>query len=375
MARRYDSLIIGGGIIGCAIAEELARRKQRVALIERGRIGAEASSAAAGILSAQMDVDEPGSFFDLCQAARRLYPAWIKRMERLARAPSRAGYVREGVLYVAYTDEEQQRMERRARWQRKAGLPVDRWSSREICRREPNLLPTGRAGFFFPAEGQVDNTLLMGVLAAACRRAGVAVFEDTEALRLITRREAVVGLDTSRGRFEAGAVINSLGSWAGLDGLSLPKPPIAPARGQILVFDAPTRFFRSAVMAEPAYGVQRRDGRLLVGSTIEFVGYDRRVTFEGLRGILAGFHRMVRPEALAQCAFREAWAGLRPCSADRLPVLGPTGYDGLYIAAGHFRHGILLAPITAQVIADLVTTGQTDPSLNLSPFSLIRFSK
>ena len=370
---RYDVIVLGGGIIGSSLAEELARRGQRVCLVESRTIGSEASKAAAGILSAQMDVDRPGPFFELCQAASRLYPQWIKRIERHSRL--RVGYHREGVLYLAYTSAEVRSMERRARWQRKAGLPVERWTSRQVCRREPNLAGKMAAGFFFPAEGQVDNAKLMEALAVACRQAGVRALEHTEALRLSTRGDRVVGVRTQQGALAAPVVVNCLGSWAGLKHLTMPTPPVVPARGQILVFRPAPGFFRTAVMSELAYGVQRRDGRLLVGSTIEFVGYRKQLTADGMRSILAGFAHMVRPEALAQCAFEEAWAGLRPCSQDRLPILGRTALEGLYVASGHFRHGILLAPMTAQLMADLILTGRSSCAIDLAGFSIARFAK
>jgi len=126
-------------------------------------------------------------------------------------------------------------------------------------------------------------------------------------------------------------------------------------------------------MAEPAYGVQRRDGRLIVGSTVEFVGYDRHVTLEGMRRILSGFRRLVSQNVFQHATFLEAWAGLRPCSLDRLPILGTTPVEGLYVAVGHFRHGILLAPITAKLLAELILTGRS--SFDLSRFSINRFAK
>jgi len=147
------------------------------------------------------------------------------------------------------------------------------------------------------------------------------------------------------------------------------KLPVVPARGQMLAFHSPTRLFRHAVMSERAYAVQRHDGRLLVGSTVEFVGFEKRLTFEGIHGILAGLRQI--SSALSRCVFLEAWAGFRPCAADRLPILGPTSLKGVFVAAGHFRHGILLAPITATLMTDLILTGRAPSAL--SPFSPSRF--
>lgn len=363
-----EVIVLGGGIIGCALAEELARHGQRVVVIERGRIGAEASSAAAGILSAQMDLPEPGPLFELCQASRRMYPRWVEHLER--RSGVLVGYHVDGILYLAMTGHDEHAMERRARWQRTRGLRVERWSRNEVRRQEPSLDGRPRCGFHFPTEAQVDNVRLMEALAMACRKSGVEIYEQTNVRRLLIRERAVRGVETDRGEHLAPVVVNCLGSWASMDGAFPVKMPLEPARGQILAFRGPRRLFRHAVMSERAYVVQRRDGRLLVGSTVEFVGFDKSLTLDGMHNILCGARHM--SSALNQCTFLEAWAGFRPCTTDRLPILGRTPIEGLYIATGHFRHGILLAPITASVMAELILRGV--PSFDLTPFTLSRFA-
>lgn len=370
MSARCDLLILGGGIIGCALAEELARHGQRVLVVERGRVGAEASAAAAGILAAQMDLPAPGPLFDLCQAARRMYPRWVEHLER--RCGMSVGYHVDGILYLAMGGREEKVMDRQVRWQTKLGLPVERWSPKEVRRREPSIDGSIRRGFFFPTEAQVDNIRLMQVLAVACRHAGVELREQTSIRRLLIREQAVHGVETDQGTFEAPIVVNCLGSWAALDG-AFPLPlPVEPVRGQMLAFRAPKRLLRHAVMSSRAYMVQRRDGRLLAGSTIEFAGFEKALTLEGMHSILSGVHQM--SSAVKTCTFLEAWAGFRPYTKDKLPMLGKTSIDGLYLAAGHFRHGILLAPITAKVMAELILKrGQA--SIDLSPFSPLRFSK
>ena len=153
-------------------------------------------------------------------------------------------------------------------------------------------------------------------------------------------------------------------------GGAFPSPlAIEPARGQMLAFRGPRRLVRRAVMSERAYVVQRRDGRLLVGSTVERVGFEKSLTLEGIHGILGGLRQFT--SALDQCTFLEAWAGFRPYTTDRLPILGATPVEGLYVATGHFRHGILLAPITAHLMAELILRGRA--SFDLTPFSPARF--
>jgi len=346
--------------MGCALSEELARSGARVTLLEQSLIGREASLAAAGILSAQMDVPRPGPFFDLCQEARRQYPGWIRRLQQLS-GQSIEFHVR-GVLYLAVTKEQAQRMAQRATWQRRLGCPVQRLSPAAVRRLEPAVDGAFRAGFFFPREGQVDNAQVMAALASAIRAGRVRVRERHQVRRLLIRNDAVQGVETDHGIFRASVVVNTMGSWANLEGRFPVTMPVEPARGQILCFTGSQGLFRRPVMTDRAYVVQRDDGRLLLGSTVERAGFDKSLTVDGMHAILCGARRI--STRLEATKFFDAWAGLRPYAAK--PLLGPTRIAGLHVATGHFRHGILLAPVTAQLMADLILTGRT--RLDLSPF-------
>ena len=361
---RSDVIILGGGIIGCALAEELARHGRRVIVLERGRIGAEASSAAAGILAAQMDIPAPGPFFELCQEARRMYPGWVARLQR--RSGRTLGLHVDGILYLAKRRQEETRMASRVRWQRARGLRAERWTAAEVRRREPVVDGALRCGFCFPTEAQLDNVRLMEVLALACRKAGVRLHEGVEVRRVVVRRRAVQGIETERGRFRAPVVVNCLGSWADMGGRFPVRVSVEPSRGQILAFRGPQRLLRHVIISEDAYAVQRRDGRILVGSTVERVGFQKALTLEGMHDILCGVRQL--SSRLLACEFLKAWAGFRPYSATGAPILGPTSIGGLYLATGHFRHGILLAPITATLVAELILRGRSP--VDLSPFSL-----
>lgn len=371
MSGRYDVLILGGGIIGGALAEALAKRRQRVCVLERGTMGCEASNAAAGVLSAQTDLESPGPLFEFCQHSRRLYPGWIRRLERASGLS--LGYHEDGILYLAFAEETVRRMEQRLRWQVRLGYKAERWSVREARRREPQAGAEARAGFFFPTEAQLLNATLMQALRISCRKAGVVVRERTEVLRVLTRGGRVTAAHTDRGTFHAPVIVNCLGSWASLGDTLWLKPPVVPAKGQMLGFQAPKGFLRHIIMSEGGYAVQHRDGYLIAGSTVEFVGFDKHLTLDGMQRILSGLRRMVGPALLDRCLFVDSWVGLRPCAQDRLPILGATPIEGLYAATAHFRHGILLAPVTAQAISELILTGCS--SFDLSPFSLSRFAR
>jgi glycine oxidase len=365
---RFDAVILGGGIIGCALAEELARRGRRVQVLERGRIGAEASSAAAGILAAQMDIPQAGPFFDFCQAARQVYPGWIRRIERRSGVP--VGFHVDSILYLALTGPEDRRMAAQVKWQRAKGLRAERWSAAEVRRQEPAVDGRIRAGYVFPTEAQVDNARLMTALSGACRTGGVAVREGVAVRRLVIRNRRIQEVVTNQGAFAAPIVVNCLGSWANLGGQFPVRLPIEPARGQILVFQGAPGLYRRAIMSSKAYLVQRRDGRVITGSTIERAGFQKALTVDGMHSILCGARSISR--AVGQCTFVEAWAGFRPLTTpDQLPILGGTAVDGLYVATGHYRHGILLAPITAMAMADLVVKGRSP--IDLSAFSPTRF--
>ncbi|MBI3312011.1 MAG: FAD-dependent oxidoreductase, partial [Candidatus Omnitrophica bacterium] len=197
----------------------------------------------------------------------------------------------------------------------------------------------------------------------------VDVKERTTARRLLTRDHAVHGVETDRGELTAPIVVNCLGSWATMEGRWPFPVPIEPARGQILAFRGPRNLFRRTIISERAYAVQRRDGRLITGSTIELAGFEKTLTLEGIHGIVCGLRHF--SSAINACPLVETWAGFRPCAKDRWPILGKTALHGLYMATGHFRHGILLAPATAKFMAELILHSRA--SFDLSPFSIERF--
>lgn len=362
-----DILVLGGGIIGCALADALARRGARVMLLERGRIGAEASTAAAGILASYMDLPTPGPLFELCQLARRHYPAWVRSLE--SRSKVDVGLHRDGILYLAMSGREADTMDRQVRWQLRRQLPIERWTPSEVRRREPVVDRQVTRGYFFAGESQVDNAAVMKALAVACAASGVVIREQTTVRRILVRRGAVQGVETAHGVVRARTVVNTLGTWASMDHASPMPLPVTPARGQMLLFRAAPGLVKRAVMSNRAYFVQRRDGRLLVGSTIEHGRAENALTIQGMHAILCGARRMSR--VIDQCTFVDAWAGIRPYTRDVLPILGATSVVGLYAATGHFRHGILLAPTTAHLMTELILDGE--PSWDLTPFSPQRF--
>jgi len=364
-----DAIVVGGGIIGCAIAYALAKEGIRVQLIEREEPGCEASSAAAGMLAPQSEaMHEPhGPFFELCRESLRLYPDFVAEIEAVTGLS--VDYRREGALFLAFDFTEGEVLAAAYEKQKAAGLPIEDLTADEVRRREPALSDAVQMALSLPGDHQVDNQKLMPALILAAQRRGVEILTGRPVLGLVREGGRVIGVRTSHDVHTAACVINCAGAWAAMvDPHRHPPLPVKPIRGQIVVLQARAPLLEHVVHSAHCYIVPRRDGRLLIGSTLEDVGYERRVTANALLRLLAAA-RQVLP-AIERCAFVAAWAGFRPDTPDHLPILGEAE-PGLFIATGHFRNGILLAPITARLIAELITSGRT--SRDLTPFHPHRF--
>lgn len=348
-----DLLIVGGGIIGCAIALALRDRGATVAVIDRGAPGDEASSAAAGILAPQSEAHGPGALFELLRASRQRWPAFARALVERSGGVEVA-YRKDGALVVAFDPDEAERLLARARWQRQAGLAVELLDPRQLAALEPALAPA-RLALRLPDDHQVDGRLVMGALVTACARAGVD-FVRAEVRRLRHDGARVLGVDTDGGARDAARVVVAAGAWsAQLDGLPLAAGAIVPVRGQMIELRLPAPPVRHVVFGDGGYLVPRADGRVLCGSTEERVGFHKEVTAAGLGALCARAARLC--PSLARWPVAASWSGLRPASADALPYVGATALAGLYLATGHFRNGVLLAPLTAEIVCALVTGG------------------
>jgi glycine oxidase len=397
-----DVVVVGGGVAGLSVARELARWGTLTTLVERGRLGAEASWAAAGMLAPQVETDRRDDFFDFACSNRDAYPAFAAALREETGVDIELD--RTGTLSLAFTDGDERDAARRFEWQRGEGLLVERLSAREVLALEPNLSARVRGALRFPLAWQVENRRLCDALARACRLAGVRVLEQTEARSLEVRGGRFRSVETSRGAISAGAVVVACGAWSSLahaktsggagadesdaapfssltfatpashDANAPQSPRIEPVRGQILCYatggDEP--LVRHVVYGAGGYVVPRRDGRLLAGTTTERAGFDKAVTEEGRRAI-----RLCAEEiapAFADLKITDEWAGLRPRAEDDLPVLGAsTEIENLFYATGHYRNGILLAPLTGALVAEMIMSGTTPAPL--APFSPARFRR
>jgi glycine oxidase len=341
-------LVIGGGAIGCTIAWRLAQRGLGVTLVERGALGGEATSAAAGILAPQAEAHAPGPLYSLTCESRARWPGFADELQRVSEID--VGYRATGTLMVPLDETEELSLRARLEWQRAAGQRAE-W--------------TGR-GLYLPDDHQVDPRLLARALATAAARAGVVVHTGS-ARRLLGDGQRISGALVDETALEADQVVLAGGAWTSLvDGLP-PMPRVRPLRGQLLELRAAPDLVAHVTFGDGGYLVPRADGRILVGSSEDDVGFVKSVTPPVLSRLL---ERALKLEPrLAGAEVLGCWAGLRPATGDRLPLLGRS-LPGLQIAAGHYRNGILLAPLTAEIVAAGVT-GQPPP-VALGPFSPAR---
>jgi glycine oxidase len=352
MARAADAVVVGGGVIGCAVAWALARDGLAVTLLERGELAAQASGAAAGMLTPSPEASDDGPFLRLARASLALFPGWCEAVREGSGVDPELEA--SGSLHVARAPEEAEQIRERAR---RLATPGAEWLDAQAAREAaPGLSEAIHGALWSPGDANVRSPLFARACATAAAQLGARIQAGVAVVGLRRSGARIMGVLTSAGELPAGCVVLCTGPWlpesAGWLGGRI-RIPIEPVRGQILSLEAPVPPLRTIVFGGGVYLVPRRDHSLVVGATQEKVGFDCRVTAGGVAQLLAAAPDLV--PALARSSFLSAWAGLRPETPDHLPLLGAVpGADGLLIAAGHFRNGVLLAPITAQLVADLV---------------------
>lgn len=364
---RYDILIIGGGIIGLSIARELHKRGVRsVAVLEKDECGRKASWAAAGMLVPQVEADAGGPFFELCARSRDVYPQFAAELRDETGVDVELD--RTGTLHVAFTDHEAEQLSRRYAWQQAAGLSAEPLSTGEVLKLEPAISSDIRSAWLFANDWQVENRKLVEALRRGCRISGIDIIEGTEALSIDV--DSGLKVSTTTGDIAAGRAVLATGAWTSLIKLGAAEMPfdVRPVRGQMIMYRRRPQAMRHVVFSESGYLVPRRDGRILAGSTTENVGFDTSTTDEACAAIAHAASEIVPSLAGRQIA--ERWAGLRPCAADSIPVIGPVN-DALFVATAHYRNGILLAPLTATLVADALVDGVADGGI--SHFGVERF--
>jgi glycine oxidase len=362
-----DVVVLGAGLIGLAIAFELADRGASVRVFDRGEPGRGASWAGAGMLAPYTERITDESMLALCAASLAEYPGFVQRVFAASGVDARLHL--NGVLYAAFDESALDALRSQAQDLRARGIACEILDRAGVLATEAWLSAGVVGGLIKNAEGYVDNRRLGRALVGACQASGVVIERSSQiAVECDDRR--VLGVATRRGFVAARAVVNACGAWATqLDGVPSPCiPPISAVKGQMIALAVPVGLARRATWVPGAYLVPRDDGRLLIGATVEPGAFDARVTARGVSELLDA--ALAGAPALADFTPVEHWAGLRPGTPDGLPILGPTPLDGFFLATGHYRNGILLAPATARLIANTVETGD---AAGLEPFALSRF--
>ncbi|MFE6284067.1 glycine oxidase ThiO [Streptomyces sp. NPDC057877] len=377
MSRTSDVLVIGGGVIGLVTAWRAAQRGLTTAVVDP-EPGGGAAQVAAGMLAAVTELHYgEQTLLGLNLASARRYPDFAAELTELTGHD--VGYRRSGTLAVALDTDDRAHLRELHALQRQSGLESEWLSGRDCRRLEPMLAPGVRGGLRVDGDHQIDPRLLSTALVAACERAGV-VFRRAWAERLTVVRERATGVLTRDGdQLTAEQVVLAAGSLSGrLAGVpDAVLPPVRPVKGQVLRLAVPERYapflsrtVRAMVRGSHVYLVPRENGELVVGATSEELGWDTSVTAGGVYELLRDAHELL--PGITELPLTETRAGLRPGSPDNAPLLGPTALDGLLLATGHFRNGVLLTPVTGDAMAHVLATGELPEVAR--PFTPQRFT-
>lgn len=365
--KKYDVAIAGGGVIGGAIGLELARSGLRVALFDRQKPGQEASWASAGIISPAPENPGMISTVELAKRSAALYPEFVALVEELSGQTT--GYRRKGTLEAVFSGDVKAELSTIIALHHGLGLKAEPLRGEDARELEPALSEELEAAVLRPEEASIDNRLLTAAVFEAAARSGAEVFPARRVTGIWRDGARCRGLLLENEKVEAPRTVIAAGCFSGtIEGVSA-YAPVKPAKGQMIALRADHLNIGRVLWSEKVYLVPRNDGRILAGATVEYVGFDKRVTAGGIEKILAAAIEL--GPGLHQARIEETWAGLRPDSPDHLPILGPTDLEGLLMATGHFRSGILLTPVTARLVREWIT--EQKASMDCERFSPLRF--
>jgi glycine oxidase len=364
----FDVAIAGAGLIGASIGFELAQAGLRVAIFDRQQPGEGASWAAAGILSPAPENAATISMVPLGRASLALYPEFVAAILEISSQD--VGYRAKGTVEALFSGDVQAKLNTIVALHHGLGLLAEPLSADDARELEPALSSELEAAVLRPDEASVDNRALTRAVAIAATQTGVKIFAGRHVQGIRQDGGRCTGLIVDCEKIEARWTVIAAGCHSTeIEGVAN-YAPVRPAKGQMIALRAKNASIERVLWSEQVYLVPRNDGRIVAGATVEYVGFDKEVTAGGLQKILDGAIEIA--PALADSKIEEAWAGLRPDSPDHLPIIGPAGLDGLLIATGHFRSGILLAPVTARLIREWITT-QSVSTADWTRFSPMRF--
>jgi len=374
----YDAVIVGGGLIGSSIAFELSSEKLRVALLDRQEPGREASWAAAGMLAPGPDSSDATALVPLGIESLRLYPEFIVAIERAS--GKSVDFTRNGTFEVFRGPEAEIARNKMVAEFHHLGLAAGAMSADEARKHESSLGANTGAVAWLPEEATVDPRLLVEAVLAAAKLGGAEIRANCAVDALLYEGKACTGVVAAGQKISAKQIVIAAGSFCGTiadparEAHQQPQlqhyAPVHPVRGQMLALRSETVQLKKVLRSQHGYLVPRRDGRIIAGSTLENSDFVKQVTPQGVRQILDAALELA--PALANAKIVEEWSGLRPGTPDLLPIIGPTDITGLWLATGHYRNGILLAPATAKIMRDWIVTGKSN--FKAESFSPLRFT-
>lgn len=364
MSRAFDVVVVGGGAVGASIAYHLSDAGKKVLMLDRQATGGRATRAAAGMLAAQEEAGEDEAFLKFSLESRDLFKTLAPKVKNLSGIDPEWSVT--GVARAAADGAEAVRLKRKAEDQAARGLPA-RWLTEKEARTAFPGLSAPDGVFLAPEDGVVNPYFWSRALGEAARRRGAKISDFTAAVSLIKDGRRVTGVRTEREEIPADHVILAAGAWTPfILGEMEVKLPLEPVKGQVLILAGVLGAWKTPVYAANGYLVPRADGRVLIGATMERVGFDERPTLDAQRQLAEWTARWA--PALSRRPVVGLQAGLRPGSADGKPVLGPVpGWEGVSLACGHHRNGILLSALTGLRVAQAVVTGKWDALAAFSP--------
>jgi glycine oxidase len=365
--KSFDVAIAGGGLIGGAIALELAQAGLRVGVFDRAEPGREASWASAGILSPAPENPSAIPMVPLGRASLALYPEFVASVEEIS--GQRVGFRPKGTIEALFSADAVRELSTVIALHHGLGLKAEPLRPEDARELEPALSPELGAAALRPDEASVDNRLLTHAVLTAAQGSGVEIFAGCAVEGIWRESGRCAGLRMRGENVAAKWTVVAAGAFSSqIDGAQV-YAPVRPAKGQILALRAEGLKMERVLWSDKIYLVPRDDGRIVAGATVEYVGFEKGVTAGGVATVLAGVIELA--PGLAGARIDETWSGLRPDTPDHLPILGPTDVDGLLMATGHFRSGVLLTPITARLLRECITLQRV--SLDWERFSPLRF--
>lgn len=356
MKKMFDQIIVGGGVIGCSIAYQLSKRGHCVLVLESEKMGGEASSAAAGMLGAQAEFTEDGALFQFARQSRRLFEELSE--ELLEETDIDINYVHKGMLKLAFDEQQNQRMDEIAAFQKRMGRPAYILSGKEAGNIEKCVARNVAKGLYLPEDGQVSAPNLNRAFLKAAQNKGTVIQENEKVTRVMVKAGEVCGVETTHHHYYADQVIAATGAFS--NGLFPSLPSIIPIKGECLELKLDAPVIQTSISTEGCYIVPKQGGKLVVGATSLPGRDDKEVSVEAVLNLLDKACCMI--PGLTEAKINRFWSGIRPGTHDGKPFLGAVpGTEGLYAAMGHYRNGILLSPLTGVYMADLLEGKNVDP--------------